>query len=113
MRISCRFIGGICGVIMLCAQTLQTEAAQLLIGSFLLTEASAARSPMAADSPAAMGDLAADLFADPTNLQLNFALLKQPLTAGIISLSAKARFLHQIGGHHLVVLQDCRCIHGL
>ena len=41
-----------------------------------------------------MGDLAADLFADPTNLQLNFALLKQPLAAGINSLSAKAGFLH-------------------
>ena len=33
--------------------------------------------------------------------------------AGIISLSAKAGFLHQIGCHHLVVLQECRCVHGL
>ena len=32
--------------------------------------------------------------------------------AGIISLSAKAGFLHQVGCHHLVVLQKCGCIHG-
>lgn len=67
---------------MLCTQTLQTEAAQLPIGSFLSAEEPVVRLPMAADSPAAMGDLAADLFADPTNLQLNFALLKQQLAAG-------------------------------
>ena len=124
-------------------QTLQTEAAQFPIGSFLSAE----------ESAQAANSLAADLFADPTNLQLNFAMLKRQLAAanysqammtldriqildplsrlakilcaelqfrlgnqavaGILSLSAKARFLHQFGGHHLVVLQECRCIHGL
>ena len=62
---------------MLCTQTLQTKAAQFPIGSFLSAEESA----QAADSLATMGDLETDLFAYPTNLELNFAMLKRQLAA--------------------------------